>query len=260
MGEQRDEATQGALMYPLISKLHEDFPGDVGCWAPYLMYYIQLKPGDAIYLASNLPHAYLSGDCVECMACSDNVIRAGLTPKFIDVPTLVEMLDYSSYTKDQLLFKPQLEDENSCVWRPPVPDFAVVKIKVEGGDSYNTRLRNSPSLLLIVGGEGEACDSEPIAVRPGIAIFLKASRQLTLTPKPDSYLETGPYRSGVNKSQPVRVPLRDVTNDNALGLEHPPSAYGIRTVAPAAKSHSRTVTSKRRTPGREFLLTIDILE
>ncbi|GBP01479.1 hypothetical protein EVAR_22416_1 [Eumeta japonica] len=72
--------------------------------------------------------------------------------------------------------------------------------------------------------------------------------------------ETGPHRSGVNKSQPVRAPLRDVTNDNALGLEHPPSAYGIRAGAPAVKSHSRTVTSKRRTPGREFLLTIDILE
>lgn len=64
------------------------------------------------------------------MACSDNVVRAGLTPKHIDVPTLVEMLDYNSYTKEQLLFSPQLEDPNSCVWRPPVPDFAVVKIMV----------------------------------------------------------------------------------------------------------------------------------
>lgn len=64
------------------------------------------------------------------MACSDNVVRAGLTPKHIDVPTLVEMLDYKSYKPDELLFNPQLEDENSCIWRPPVPDFAVVKMKV----------------------------------------------------------------------------------------------------------------------------------
>ena len=33
-------------------------------------------------------------DCMECMACSDNVVRAGLTPKFIDVPVLCEMLKY----------------------------------------------------------------------------------------------------------------------------------------------------------------------
>ena len=64
------------------------------------------------------------------MACSDNVVRAGLTPKHIDVPTLIDMLDYTSYTKQELLFVPQLEDENSCIWRPPVPDFAVVKIRV----------------------------------------------------------------------------------------------------------------------------------
>ena len=35
----------------------------------------------AIYLGANVPHAYISGEIVECMATSDNVIRAGLTPK-----------------------------------------------------------------------------------------------------------------------------------------------------------------------------------
>ena len=54
-----------------------------------------IQPGEAMFLRANLPHAYLSGDCVECMACSDNVVRAGLTPKFMDVETLCEMLDYT---------------------------------------------------------------------------------------------------------------------------------------------------------------------
>lgn len=43
---------------------------------------VRLAPGEAIYLAANEPHAYVSGELVECMAASDNVIRAGLTPKF----------------------------------------------------------------------------------------------------------------------------------------------------------------------------------
>ena len=46
-------------------------------------------------LAANEPHAYLSGNCVECMATSDNVVRAGLTPKFKDSATLVNMLTYN---------------------------------------------------------------------------------------------------------------------------------------------------------------------
>ncbi|PZC86053.1 hypothetical protein B5X24_HaOG213011 [Helicoverpa armigera] len=248
--EKEDEPTQSSLLYPLLKRLHADFPGDVGCLSPYFMNYMLLNPGQAIFLKPNLPHAYLSGDCVECMACSDNVVRAGLTPKHIDVPTLVDMLDYSSYAQEQLLFNPQLEDCNSCVWRPPVPDFAVVRIKdkgiinqtkgmikyidvptlvdmldyssyaqeqllfnpqledcnscvwrppvpdfdvvrikVESGDSYNTQNRSSPSLIIITSGQGEACDTEPIAAKPGVVIFLKASRQLTLTPAEGHHLE-----------------------------------------------------------------------
>ncbi|KAH9637485.1 hypothetical protein HF086_010896 [Spodoptera exigua] len=180
----KNERTQTNLLYSLVQRLHTDFPGDVGCFSPYFMNYMLLRPGQAIFLKPNLPHAYLSGDCIECMACSDNVVRAGLTPKHIDVPTLVDMLDYSSYAQEQLLFTPQLEDGNSCIWRPPVPDFAV-----ESGDCYNTQNRSSPSLIIVISGEGEVCDTEPIPAKPGVVIFLKASRQLTLTPIEDSHLE-----------------------------------------------------------------------
>ncbi|XP_069357693.1 mannose-6-phosphate isomerase [Maniola hyperantus] len=187
--EKEDLSTQSSLLYPLVRRLHDDFPGDVGCWAPYFMNYLKLAPGQAIFLKPNLPHAYISGDCIECMACSDNVVRAGLTPKHIDVPTLVEMLDYRSYTKEEMLFTPHLEDENSCIWRPPVPDFAVVKMKIPSGDSYNTIVRPSPSVIIVTSGSGQACDTEPVPVRPGVVLFLKASRQLTLTPAEGSHIE-----------------------------------------------------------------------
>ena len=55
---------------------------------------INLKPGQAIYLPANVPHAYLDGEIVECMAASDNVIRAGLTPKFKDTRVLCSSLTY----------------------------------------------------------------------------------------------------------------------------------------------------------------------
>ena len=34
-----------------------------------------LEPGEALFLPPNEPHAYLSGECVECMAASDNVVE-----------------------------------------------------------------------------------------------------------------------------------------------------------------------------------------
>ncbi|XP_059053458.1 mannose-6-phosphate isomerase [Achroia grisella] len=188
--ENEDPETQSTLLYPLIRRLHQDYPGDLGCFAPYFMNYMQLRPGQAIFLKSNLPHAYISGDCVECMACSDNVVRAGLTPKPIDIETLIEMLDYSSYAQEQLLFNPHMEDVNCCIWRPPVPDFAIVKIRVESdGDPYNTIIRASPSLILIISGSGEVCDTLPITAKPGVVVFLKASRQLTITPSPGDHIE-----------------------------------------------------------------------
>ena len=66
------------------------------------------------------------------MACSDNVVRAGLTPKFKDVSTLCEMLDYSSRTPESNMFQATRAADDDCltVFDPPVPDFTVAQIKV----------------------------------------------------------------------------------------------------------------------------------
>ena len=66
------------------------------------------------------------------MACSDNVVRAGLTPKFKDVATLCEMLHYSSKTPAENMFEPAVSATDPClaVFDPPVPDFTVAKVQV----------------------------------------------------------------------------------------------------------------------------------
>lgn len=69
-------------------------------------------------------------DCIECMACSDNVVRAGLTPKFKDVETLCSMLNYRGEPARNKLYIPVKEDSFCQLFKPPIPDFAVVKIEV----------------------------------------------------------------------------------------------------------------------------------
>lgn len=66
------------------------------------------------------------------MASSDNVVRAGLTPKFKDVDTLVEMLEYIPQTIEETKFRPVIDKNNSdiTVYNPPVDDFTVRKIQV----------------------------------------------------------------------------------------------------------------------------------
>lgn len=64
------------------------------------------------------------------MACSDNVVRAGLTPKYQDVDTLVSMLEYGMVSPESRKFEGFKMDEYTTLYNPPVPDFAVDMIEV----------------------------------------------------------------------------------------------------------------------------------
>lgn len=74
--------------------LEQQYPADVGVISSFFFNYVKLSPGEGLYIDANQPHAYVSGECIECMATSDNVVRAGLTPKYRDVKTLCSMLSY----------------------------------------------------------------------------------------------------------------------------------------------------------------------
>lgn len=72
----------------MILDLIRTNPGDVGVFAPLFMNRVDLLPGQALVIPPHELHCYLHGDAVECMAPSDNVVRAGLTPKLKDTGIL----------------------------------------------------------------------------------------------------------------------------------------------------------------------------
>ncbi|CAG9833930.1 unnamed protein product [Diabrotica balteata] len=156
----------------LFDRLNCQFPNDNGVLMVYFLNYIKLKPSEAIFLAANEPHAYIYGDCIEIMASSDNVVRAGLTPKFVDVETLVSMLEYKGDIAEEKLFKPVNEDEHTRLFRPPVPDFAVVEIRIPNSVKlYRTIKRDSASIIIIIQGTGKSKNRE---IKPGLVLFLAA--------------------------------------------------------------------------------------
>ncbi|EGQ9991473.1 mannose-6-phosphate isomerase, class I [Vibrio vulnificus] len=87
----------------LIIELAEQYPNDVGLFAPLLLNVITLKPGEAMFLNARTPHAYIKGTGLEIMANSDNVLRAGLTSKHMDVEELVKCTDFVSKPVESLL-------------------------------------------------------------------------------------------------------------------------------------------------------------
>eukprot|EP00095_Tigriopus_kingsejongensis_P000403 snap_masked-scaffold19_size710362-processed-gene-4.7 protein:Tk00403 transcript:snap_masked-scaffold19_size710362-processed-gene-4.7-mRNA-1 annotation:"mannose-6-phosphate isomerase" len=165
----------------LFLTLAEQYPEDVGCFVIFFVNLVKLQPGEAMFLGPNLIHAYLSGDCIECMACSDNVVRSGLTPKLIDTPTLIGMLDYTCKPGADMKFQPARESPWTLVYDPPVPDFAVAKIAVAGDEPVDLPVRPTASILLVIQGSGQYQLAEgPEAFQRGSVHFLGAGQPLQI--------------------------------------------------------------------------------
>ena len=109
-----------------VIQLAGGFPGDPGIVISLLLNRVTLGAGEALYLPAGNIHAYLGGLGVELMAASDNVLRGGLTPKHIDVPELVDVLDFTPGPV------PYLQSTSPCegvaAFTPDVSDFELLRI------------------------------------------------------------------------------------------------------------------------------------
>jgi mannose-6-phosphate isomerase len=117
-------ATEFAAEARTVLELGEWYPGDAGVLAALLLNRVTLDPGEAIFLPAGNLHAYLRGIGLEVMANSDNVLRGGLTPKHVDVPELLRVLNFTPTTEAQLR-PPTYWDGLGLVYNTPADEFAV---------------------------------------------------------------------------------------------------------------------------------------
>lgn len=146
-----------------VLKLKQYYPqGDVGLFFIYVLNLIKLKPLQAVFLDANIPHAYLSGELAECMACSDNVVRVGLTPKFKDVSTLLEMVErmpvaalcqnYPVISVENIAKQDGSARELEVLTYPAfTPEFQVVMFKAHRADQL-FKSTNGPGLFFVLDG------------------------------------------------------------------------------------------------------------
>lgn len=123
-----------------------------------------------------------SVDCVECMAASDNVVRAGLTPKFKDVDTLVGMLTYTQKSViDQILCGQRFKDSHyTLVFDPPIEEFTVLKTELKSGEMEVFKGFKGPSVLIVTGGSGFINADKVFNTELGSAYFLSADQIMTI--------------------------------------------------------------------------------
>ena len=114
--------------FKIYEKVHKEFPEDVGLFFVMFMHYLELSPGEAVEIHPGVPHCYLEGECLEAMACSDNVVRAGLTSKHKDVATLLRIVDYPSTSHPKIKL-PKEVTKGIKEYPSSYPDFKVVLVE-----------------------------------------------------------------------------------------------------------------------------------
>jgi mannose-6-phosphate isomerase len=168
-----------------VLQLAEPYPTDPGVMTSLLLNHVQLAPGEAIYLPPGNLHAHLHGTAVEIQANSDNVLRGGLTPKHVDVPELLRVLDFAA--GDLRVQRGEPAGAGACgrevVYRTPMPDFELSRLDWSAGDTEPAVPDGGPApaprpqVLLCTAGHAvlEAADGRTLQLPRGAAAWVPAS-------------------------------------------------------------------------------------
>lgn len=113
-----DRSIQAGLLQDSVHTLSEidaQYPNDPALLFAVLLEQHRLKRGQALWLPTGTPHAYVSGYAVEIMGPSDNVFRAGLTQKHIDRSSLISALNFDESFRHRIECVP---DRGAEIFRP----------------------------------------------------------------------------------------------------------------------------------------------
>ncbi|MFT4157044.1 MAG: mannose-6-phosphate isomerase, class I [Microbacterium sp.] len=166
--EQTSDAGEWTDTVRAVARIASTYPGDPGVVVALLMNYVVLRRGEGMFLHAGLLHAYLAGLGVEIMAASDNVLRGGLTPKRIDVPELLAILDAEPALVPVL--RPSV-DGAITTYPADVPDFALRRVTLSG-DPLAIAV-TGPAMVLATAGEVAVSGADAVAhhVAVGTAVF-----------------------------------------------------------------------------------------
>ncbi|KAH8808002.1 mannose-6-phosphate isomerase [Xylogone sp. PMI_703] len=191
----------GKELADLVIRLESQFPEDIGLFVLFFLNYVKLEVGEAMFLKADDIHAYLSGDIIECMAASDNVVRAGFTPKFKDVDTLTEMLTYSYAPIEEQKMHPidypyltlnreaYSSGSSATLYDPPIEEFSVVKtdLKKKGAKATFEQIAG-PSIIICTTGSGKISVGPKVEeIKPGYVYFVGATAEVVLESDSDDF-------------------------------------------------------------------------
>jgi mannose-6-phosphate isomerase len=173
-----DTDPDDSVVYGWLARLAVSHRGDASALAPLLLNVIHLEPGTGVFLPARHLHAYLAGAGVEVMGNSDNVVRGGLTPKYVDVPRLLDIVDFTPQPIP--VVRPRRVAEGVDAYDVPVLEFSLYRVHVLGAPV--TLALGGPRIVLSTAGVVDVWDfGGSVSLRPGRAAYISASsRQLVI--------------------------------------------------------------------------------
>jgi len=144
---------------------------DAGLMSFYLFNIVNLQVGEGIFQAAGVPHAYLRGQNIELMACSDNVIRGGLTPKHVDIEQLLKIIDCSEIVPQIIAPAPQ---NQVYTYPTPIADFALSNMPYAKNTEIFDRTSNGTILLVMAGEMTLEARQQKLTLKQGQAAFIEA--------------------------------------------------------------------------------------
>ncbi|MGI5352769.1 mannose-6-phosphate isomerase, class I [Streptomyces sp. CA-250714] len=177
------EAASERPEYAVYADIAHHYPGDPGVLAAMLLNHVVLRPGEALFLAAGVPHAYLSGLGVEIMANSDNVLRCGLTPKHVDVPELLRIVRFEP-TEPGVL-RPEADDAGGEeVYETPVGEFRLSRFVLVPGAAPHSLQAPAVQILLCTAGAVVLHDGdggEDLSLAPGQSAYVAAGEPVQIS-------------------------------------------------------------------------------
>jgi mannose-6-phosphate isomerase len=164
------------------------YPSDPGVLAALLMNRVTLQRYDAIFLPPGNLHAYLRGCGVEIMANSDNVMRGGLTPKFVNVDELLKVLDFTPGFPG--LISPVHQAPGVWHYPTPTPEFSFWRLEV-GTDPIGLPGPGAVRILLVTGGSvtlGSGTGDDELTLHRGESGLVSAAEQVRLSGAADVFV------------------------------------------------------------------------
>jgi len=151
------------------------------------MNFLTLEAGQCISIPADGVHAYLSGDIIECMARSNNVLNVGFCPagERNSADLFCECLTFKPHTPEDCMCPEQKfrgsKEGKTVVYSPPMNEFNILATTLKAGEKETLAPIDGPAMFIATSGYATMkVKGRSYQVKEGTTWFLAPNNEIEL--------------------------------------------------------------------------------